>query len=136
MQDKDWLFSSDEYICDLRTVAGDYYLSCVFKGRNISFRRADEAICFKGIGIGVTMKINCIWEHNGNDSLLHAENYVGAFARGENVHVALQKMKKEIQSYSAWLGEKTAGDIESVIVQEKESELEIKDADSDVIFMS
>lgn len=58
MQDKDWLFSSDEYICDLRTVAGDYYLSCVFKGRNISFRRADEAIGFKGIGIGVTMKIN------------------------------------------------------------------------------
>ena len=82
------------------------------------------------------MKINCIWEHNGNDSLLYAENYVGAFARGENAHVALQKMKKEIQSYSDWLGEKIVGDIETVIIQEKESELEIKDADSDVIFMS
>ena len=82
------------------------------------------------------MKINCIWEHNGNDSLLYAENYVGAFARGENVHVALQKMKKEIQSYLAWLDVKIVGDIEAVITQEKESELEIKDADSDVIFMS
>ena len=82
------------------------------------------------------MKINCVWEHNGNDSLLYAENYIGAFSRGENVDVALQKMKKEILSYSAWLGEKTVGDIETVIVQEKESELEIKDADSDAIFMS
>ena len=82
------------------------------------------------------MKINCVWEHNGNDSLLYVENYIGAFSRGENVDVALQKMKKEILSYSAWLGEKTVGDIETVIVQEKESELEIKDADSDAIFMS
>lgn len=82
------------------------------------------------------MKVNCIWEHNGNDSLVYVENYVGAFARGENVRVVLQKMKKEIQSYSDWLGEKTVGDIEAVIIQEKESELEIKDADSDVIFLS
>ncbi len=82
------------------------------------------------------MKVNCIWEHNGNDSLVYVENYVGAFARGENVHVALQKMKKEIQSYSDWLGEKLVGDIEAIIIQEKESELEIKDADSDVIFIS
>ena len=82
------------------------------------------------------MKANCIWEHNGNDSLVYVENYAGAFARGENVHVALQKMKKEIQSYSDWLGEKLVGDIEAIIIQEKESELEIKDADSDVIFIS
>jgi len=82
------------------------------------------------------MKINCIWEHNGNDTLLYAENYIGAFARGESVDVALQKMKSEIQSYSVWAGEEIDGDIESVIVQEKVSELEIKDADSDVLFLS
>ena len=35
-----------------------------------------------------------------------------------------RRWKKEIQSYSAWLGEKTVGDIEVVIIQEKESELE------------
>lgn len=82
------------------------------------------------------MKINCIWEHNGNDTLLYAENLVGAFARGENVDVALKKMQQEVQCYAAWTGEKIDGDIETVIAQEKDSELEIKDADSDVIFSS
>lgn len=81
-------------------------------------------------------KINCIWEHNGNDTLLYAENMVGAFTRGENVDAALEKMRQEIQSYAAWTGAKTEGDIETVIVQEKDSELAIKDADSDVIFSS
>lgn len=23
------------------------------------------------------MKIQCVWEHNGNDSILYANNYVG-----------------------------------------------------------
>ena len=80
------------------------------------------------------MKIKCIWEHNGNDSLIYAENCVGAFARGESLEVALQKLPIEIQSYYAWLGEDVPEEIEAVIVQEKKSDLEIKDADSDVIF--
>ena len=82
------------------------------------------------------MKINCIWEHNGNDTLLYAEDYVGAFTRGESVDVALQKMQGEIQSYMAWMNETMIDDIEPVIAQEKDSELEIKDADSDVLFLS
>lgn len=82
------------------------------------------------------MKINCIWEHNGNDTLLYVENLVGAFTRGENIDVALEKVQREIQSYAAWTGEKIDGDIESVIVGEKTSELAIKDADSDVLFTS
>lgn len=82
------------------------------------------------------MKINCIWEHNGNDTLLYAENFVGAFTRGENIDAALEKMQQEVQSYVAWAGEKIDGDIEPVIVGEKDSELDIKDADSDVLFMS
>lgn len=82
------------------------------------------------------MKIKCIWEHNGNDTLLYADNLVGAFTRGENVDVALVKMQREILSYATWAGEKIDGDIQPVIVQEKNSELEIKDADSDVIFSS
>ena len=80
------------------------------------------------------MKIKCIWEHNGNDSFIYAENCVGAFARGESLEVALQKLPIEIQSYYAWLGEDVPEEIEAVIVQEKKSDLEIKDADSDVIF--
>ena len=45
-------------------------------------------------------------------------------------------MKAEIQSYFLWLGELIQDDVEMVIVQEKESDLEIKDADSDVLFAS
>ncbi len=86
--------------------------------------------------VEVPMKINCIWEHNGNDTLLYAEDYVGAFTRGENVDVALQKMQRELQSYLAWINETIINDIEPVIVQEKDSELDIKDADSDILFSS
>lgn len=82
------------------------------------------------------MKINCIWEHNGDDTLLYADGYIGAFTRGKNVDAALQKMPNEIRMYSAWSGEETEGNIELVIVQEKNSELEIRDADSDVLFSS
>ena len=28
------------------------------------------------------MKVNCVWEHNGDDSILYANNFVGAFSRG------------------------------------------------------
>ena len=51
------------------------------------------------------MKIECIWEHNGDDTLLYAKDWVGAFARGENIDIAMQKMKTEIQSYFAWKGD-------------------------------
>ena len=82
------------------------------------------------------MKIECIWEHNDDDTLLFAKDEVGAFARGESIDIAMQKMKTEIQSYFAWKGDTLSDEIELVIVQEKSSELEIKDADSDVIFVS
>lgn len=31
------------------------------------------------------MKIKCVWEHNGNDSLLYSNNFIGAFTRGETL---------------------------------------------------
>ena len=82
------------------------------------------------------MKIECIWEHNGDDTLLYAKDYIGAFTRGENLEIALQKMKNEIQSYATWCRKVLPEDIEPVVVQEKELQLEIKDADSDAIFTS
>ena len=82
------------------------------------------------------MKIECIWEHNGDDTLLYAKDEIGAFARGENIDIAMQKMKTEMQSYFAWKGDTLSDETDLVIVQEKSSELEIKDADSDVIFVS
>lgn len=82
------------------------------------------------------MEIRCIWEHNGADSLLYAENFIGAFTRGESLEVAENKMYAEIKSYMNWVGksESSSEDIGVSIVQEKVSDLEIKDADSDVLF--
>ena len=45
------------------------------------------------------MIINCVWEHNGNDTLLYAINFVGAYARGESLEIAKTKMPQEIVSY-------------------------------------
>ena len=82
------------------------------------------------------MTINCVWEHNGNDTLLYAVDYIGAYTRGENLEIAKAKILGEIISYLKWLGEDTTDKIEVVISQEKDSDLAIKDADSDVLFES
>ena len=80
------------------------------------------------------MKIRCVWEHNGNDSILYAENFVGAFTRGVSKEEALRKMPSEIKAYLMWKGCPAADVFEPEIIQEKRSELTISDADSDVIF--
>lgn len=80
------------------------------------------------------MKIRCVWEHNGSDSLLYSDNYVGAFTRGETKDIALSKMTGEIKSYLHWKNDLTPETFEIEIVQEKHSELNIGDADSDVLF--
>ena len=80
------------------------------------------------------MKIGCVWEHNGDDSILYADNFVGAFSRGSSKEEAKLKMPEEIRRFQLWRGGAPCEDIEIAIVQEKESDLQIKDADSDVIF--
>ena len=82
------------------------------------------------------MKINCVWEHNGDDSILYADNFVGAFTRGASREEAIAKMPEEIRRFQLWREEKALDGCDIVIVQEKESELQIKDADSDVLFAS
>ena len=82
------------------------------------------------------MTINCVWEHNGNDTLLYASDYIGAYTRGESLEIAKAKMPQEIVAYLKWLGGDTSDNIEVVIVEEKDSDLAIKDADSDVLFES
>lgn len=82
------------------------------------------------------MKIGCIWEHNGGDSILFADKYVGAFTRGSSKDSALQKMPAEIRSYIRWKGGVIPDYFECEIIQEKRSELTVSDADSDVIFDS
>ena len=80
------------------------------------------------------MEIQCVWEHNGNDSMLYASNYVGAYTRGETKDIALQKMAGEVVSYLRWKGGAIPDSLETMIVQEKASVLTISDADSDVLF--
>ncbi len=80
------------------------------------------------------MKINCIWEHNGDDTLLYAADYPGAFARGASCDDAVKKMANEMAAYCRWRGLPTLQDVDVIISQEKESDLQICDADSDVLF--
>lgn len=80
------------------------------------------------------MIINCFWEHNGNDTILYALDQVGAFTRGESLSVAIAKMPAEIKAYLAWKGDPVPDLIEIVIAEEKKSELDIRDADSDAMF--
>ena len=80
------------------------------------------------------MRIECVWEHNGGDSILYADNYVGAFTRGSSLEEAKCKMPEEIRRFQLWRGEAPSQNFEIAIVQEKKSDLQVKDADSDVIF--
>lgn len=82
------------------------------------------------------MTINCVWEHNGDDTLLYAENFVGAYTRGETLEAAILKMQPEICSYLKWRGQKAGTCMDVAIIEEKVSELTICDADSDVLFES
>lgn len=80
------------------------------------------------------MLIECVWEHNGDDSILFSSNIVGAFTRGASKEEAVMKMPAEALSFGKWSGTRIELPLEVVITQEKASELNIRDADSDVLF--
>ena len=80
------------------------------------------------------MTVHCVWEHNGPDTLLYAVEYVGTFTRGASLEEAVRKMPQEIHSYCRWLEINEPETIECRIVQERDSALMIRDADSDVLF--
>lgn len=82
------------------------------------------------------MNIRCIWEHNAEDTILYAEDFPGAFARGETLETAKRKMPGEIRAYLRWQDGSSLDTTEIEIVQEKASDLQIRDADSDVLFDS
>lgn len=82
------------------------------------------------------MKIDLIWEHNGSDSILYADNFPGAYARGESLENALGKMPEELRTYGEWCGKDISGEFELSVLQDIPSRLNIADADSDCIFDS
>lgn len=80
------------------------------------------------------MKINCFWEHNGGDTLLHCTDVLGAFTRGATLDIAKSKMPNELRAFTRWSGTRVTDDCEIVVAEEKISALDICDADSDAIF--
>lgn len=80
------------------------------------------------------MEIKCVWEHNGKDTLLYAINLPGAYARGASREIAMEKMAAETQSYLRWRGAVVPENISVEIVQDAACDLQICDADSDVLF--
>lgn len=82
------------------------------------------------------MKIECVWEHNGNDTLLYAVNLPGAYTRSASLETAVQKMEQEACSYLAWKGCAVPKTVAVEIIQDAPCGLEVRDADSDVIFAS
>lgn len=79
------------------------------------------------------MKIACIWEHNGSDSLLYARDYPGAYSRGNDLDTAKSKIAGEMAAYFAWLGRPLESAVQAEIVLDAPSRLNIADADSDVL---
>lgn len=80
------------------------------------------------------MVINCVWEHNGNDTLLYAIEFPGAYTRGPDLQTAVEKMPAEITSYAAWAGIALSEDVTISVDEDVCSSLQICDADSDVLF--
>ena len=78
--------------------------------------------------------MRCVWEHNGNDTLLYSVDYIGAYTRGSTLEAAMSKMSAEIEAYSLWRGQECKCDTDIEIVQEKDCDLHVADADSDILF--
>ena len=80
------------------------------------------------------VRIDCVWEHNGGDTLLYAVDYPGAFTRGTSLQEAVEKMKKEIPAYCTWAGIPMSENADILVVQDASCDLLVRDADSDVLF--
>ena len=73
------------------------------------------------------MKIDCVWEHNGDDTLLHAANLPGAYTRGPSLEAALEKMPAEAAAYLRWRGEAVPEGFEVRVVQDAPCSLQVAD---------
>jgi hypothetical protein len=84
------------------------------------------------------IKNNIVVEYNDEGNLIHSESFPGAYTRGRELEEALSKLPSEIKRYCKWAGINYSETdlVESVIVQSKKSDLQINEADSDVIFLS
>ena len=87
-------------------------------------------VCFEG---GLVQAVRCHWEHRGEDTVLWAVDYPGAFARGAGLREAMEKLPKDLQDWAAWTGGAAPEFCDVQIIGETESGLDVRDADSDVL---
>ena len=87
-------------------------------------------VCFEG---GLVQPVRCVWEHRGADTILWAEDYPGAFARGASLEEALNKLPGDLADWADWTGGAAPEFCALRIVGDVESGLDVKDADSDVL---
>lgn len=81
------------------------------------------------------MILKCFWEHNGDDTLLYSIDFLGAHTRGSSLESAKDKMPNEIRSFALWSGQEcSANQFVVKITEDKISDLNISDADSDALF--
>lgn len=80
--------------------------------------------------------IRCVREHRGEDTLLWAEDFPGAFARGADLAEAVEKLPRDLSDWSDWTGAALEECSGVAIVGEVISGLDIRDADSDVLMAS
>ncbi len=81
-----------------------------------------------------SITVDAICETNGKGVLLYAGNFPGAYVRGETKRIAAKKFPAELRAYCRWANLPVPGEVEVRFVQEKSSELQVEDADSDVLF--
>ena len=81
------------------------------------------------------MEVPCVWEHNGQDTLLYLRDHPGAYTRGASLGEALAKVNGELRAYVRWRDGRFPDETAHPwVAQEKASALRVADADSDVLF--
>lgn len=84
----------------------------------------------------MSVKVQCVWEHNENDTLLYAVNFPGAYTRGADLDTAIGKMAAEVCAYMAWQESAIPDKYTVEVIQNVPTSLDVCDADSDVLFFS
>ena len=79
------------------------------------------------------MNLACVWEHNGNDTLLYAQDFPGVYGRGANLDAAEEKILLDLQAYCRWLNMSIPKKPTIEIAVDAPSDLNIADADSDAL---
>ena len=80
------------------------------------------------------MQIRCCWEHQGEDTMLHALDFPGVCSRGNNKAAAIAKMPQAIRSYCAWCQLEVPSNLIVILVEACESMARIADGDSMALF--